>query len=405
MLVVLSNMEITLLTICGLVGILWTIVVIKAIKGLAAIEVIEPYSKKTRKQYRLSVIIPARNEQRGIEASIRSILAQKDVNLELIAVDDHSTDRTGEILDRLAEEDTRLRVIHNPNMEPGWLGKPNAMQHGADIATGEFLLFSDADIIHAPGSFSTAIAEMQQRRHDFLALLPFVEWQGFWENVVLPAAFLVIARYGSKRLEDPASPDAQGSGAFLMIRASAYRKLGGHEQIKNEVMDDIQFARLVKRNGFRVGVRLAPKCLRVRPFVSGREVFWGMTKNLLGAFGNYSWSAIPLGLMFMVVFWIGVICMVAGFPLHSPGVSIAGLALYSYIYGSMWVGRRVISYKPVFLAFYPLASFVLMGSLVVAAYYKTVRGEVLWRGRSVALDVAPNPLFRLYYKFTRKRSA
>ena len=399
------SMQIVLLTLCGLVGILWTFVVIKAAKSLRCIEWIEPGSKKTNRRCRLSVILPARNEQKGIEASVRSILAQKDVDLELIVVDDHSTDRTGKILDHLAGLDSRLKVIHSPELKPGWLGKPNAMQHGADCATGDYLLFSDADIVHYPGSFTTAIAEMQEHRQDFLALLPFVEWQGFWENVILPAAFLVVARYGSKSLEDPSSPDAQASGAFLMIRKSAYRKLGGHEQIKSEVMDDIEFARLVKRNGFRVGIRLAPNCLKVRPFVSGRDVFWGMTKNLLGAFGNHSWSAIPIGLMFMLVFWIGIISIVAGFVIHSPAVSIVGLLLYVYIYASMWVAHRVTSFKPFLLLFYPLASFILMGSLMIAAYYKTFRGEVLWRGRCVALDGVPRIPFKAHFRFVRSKSA
>jgi chlorobactene glucosyltransferase len=398
-------MQITLLILCTLVGIFWTIIVVKATRGLACLKWLEPGSRVPAVRPSLTVVIPARNEQRGVEASVRTILAQDDIDLELIVVDDHSTDSTGEILDRLALTDSRMQVIHSPELKQGWLGKPNAMQNGANIAKGEYLLFSDADIIHTPGSFSTAIAEMQVNKYDFIALLPYVEWQGFWENVILPAAYLVIARYGSKKLEDPASPDAQATGAFLMIRKSAYQELGGHTQIKSAVMDDIEFAHLIKRNGYRVGIRLAPHCVKVRPFVSGREVFWGMTKNLLGAFGNYSFAALPLGLMFLIVFWTGVVSLVAGLLTHNPTVAIAGGLLYTYIYASMWVARRVSSFKPFFLLFYPLASFLLMGSLMIASFYKMFKGEVLWRGRRVALDIAHHNYFRPAIEFIRKKSA
>ena len=128
------------------------------------------------------------------------MLDQQDVDLEIIVVNDHSSDRTGAIADGLAVADPRLRVIHNPELPPGWLGKCNAMQQAAAVATGEMILFTDADIVHSPRCFVTALAEMERRELDFLSLFPLMECVSFWENAILPrswAAWPISPRRGS----------------------------------------------------------------------------------------------------------------------------------------------------------------------------------------------------------------
>src|SRR5262245_499566 len=136
---------------------------------------------------KLSVVIPARNEQQDIERALRSVLGQKGVELHVIVVNDHSTDETGAILRRLADEDSRITVVENPPLEAGWLGKQNAMNHGVAVASGfadELILFTDADVVHCPTSFATGIDVLKKQGLDFLSLTPRIVCESFWENVV-----------------------------------------------------------------------------------------------------------------------------------------------------------------------------------------------------------------------------
>ena len=128
---------------------------------------------------KLSVVIPARNEEEDIEKALKSVLGQQGVDLQVIVVNDHSTDRTGEIVRRLADEDDRITLIENPPLERGWLGKPNAMNHGVRVATADLVLFTDADIVHAPTTFATGISLLQKDNLDFLSLTPRIVCESF----------------------------------------------------------------------------------------------------------------------------------------------------------------------------------------------------------------------------------
>jgi hypothetical protein len=134
----------------------------------------------------LSVVMPARNEAVDLAAALHSILAQEGVHLEVTVVNDHSTDRTGAIADAIARTDPRVRVIHDPPLPPGWLGKCNAMQQGAAGATGDTLLFADADVVQAPTGFATALRAMRENAGDFFSLWPRLENRTVWEHANIP---------------------------------------------------------------------------------------------------------------------------------------------------------------------------------------------------------------------------
>ena len=230
---------------------------------------------------RVSVIIPARDEERTIERTLRALFAQTYRNLEVIVVDDRSTDETSAILGRLAASDSRLRVIRGDEPPPGWLGKPWALHQGSRAATGAILLFIDADIIYAPRTISAAIAAFRAAGVPMIALMPKVEMVGFWENVAMPQLgfflFSVMPLWLSNRSRTPLL--AIGGGTGNMIGRADYDAIGGHEALRTAVVDDVGLAHHVRRSGHRTLTYLADDLISVRIYHGGREIIHGFTKN------------------------------------------------------------------------------------------------------------------------------
>ena len=166
----------------GLVALVWLAITAVNIHSQLHMEFLEPDPSKTGPQPSISAVVPARNEEEGVEDGLRSLLAQPGVDLEVIAINDHSTDRTGEILDRLATEDARVRVLHDPELPPGWLGKTNGLHRGSALATKDLLFFTDADIKHAPGCLAAAAAAMKKDKLDFITLAPRYHWVSIIEH-------------------------------------------------------------------------------------------------------------------------------------------------------------------------------------------------------------------------------
>jgi glycosyltransferase involved in cell wall biosynthesis len=338
---------------------------------------------------RLSVVIPARDEEADIARALWSVLGQQGVLLEVIVVNDHSLDRTGAIADDLAAADPRLKVIHHPELPPGWLGKSNAMQQAAASAGGDILLFTDADIVHAPGCFATALAEMDRRELDFLSLFPHMDCVSLWENALVPALEGGLAFFATPGIEDPRSADALGAGAFLMIRAPVFRAIGGFQPIKHEMLDDVALAREVKRNGYRVGFHFAPELLTVRLYKGNAHAFWGMTKNILEGLRGRMWMGPLVMVLPLFVYWAPIYCAIAGWWEGRPGLLMAGLATYSTQYAIIWLGRSVFQFHPLKVLLFPLVAVPVICCMARALYLYACAGAVHWRGRTI--QVKPRP--------------
>jgi GT2 family glycosyltransferase len=332
---------------------------------------------------RLSVIIPARDEEQDIAVALQSVLDQQDVDLEIIVVNDHSSDRTGEIAGAFALSEPRLRVIHNPELPPGWLGKCNAMQRAAAVATGDILLFTDADILHAPRCFVTALAEMERRELDFLSLFPLMNCVSLWENVILPALVGAVAMLATPGIEDPRSPEALAAGAFLMIRARVFHAIGGFEPIKHAMLDDVALARLVKRNGHRIGFHLAPQLLQVRLYKGNRHAFWGMTKNILAGLNGRFWLAPLVMVLPVFVFWTPVFCAIVGLREARPSLLVMAIGTYGIQYATFWGGHRLFRFRPFKALLFPLVAIPVICCMARALYLYTHQGAVQWRGRTI----------------------
>src|SRR4051812_44312467 len=228
----------------------------------------------------ISIVVAARNEARGIEQAMRSLLAQDVPRLEVVAVDDRSEDATGAILDRFAEADPRLRVVHVAELPPGWLGKCHALWLGAGEARGELVLFTDADVVMAPDTLRRAAAFMRENRVDHLAAGMHVDMPG-WLLQTFGVVFGVLFSLFSRpwKVKDPKSSAHVGVGAFNLIRAEAYRRIGTHRAIAMRPDDDLKLGKLVKKHGLRQDYVNAMAHVRVEWYHSTREALRGLRKN------------------------------------------------------------------------------------------------------------------------------
>ncbi len=361
----------------------WTLHFLFSWRVYRSFDTLEPDPAAGETGPQVSAIVPARNEAEGLERSLRSLLAQAGVELQVIVVNDHSTDGTGAIADRVAAGDARVHVLHDPPLPPGWLGKCNALHCGAALATGAYLLFTDADTDHRPGSLAAAVAELERGDYAFLTLLPRLRYESVWEHTALPLLAVGLAWLVSPRMEAADADRVMGAGAFSLMRADAYRRVGGHAAIRDAVADDVELARLVKRHGLRVGARRAPRCVQVRMYTSARTAFWAYSKNILAGFGRRPWLALPAMLGYNAWVWAGPGAVVAGLGLGSPALAAAGTVLYVGQALSFVLFRDLFAARPLGLLAFPLSGVSFMCSTLVALYYWYVKGGVHWRGRTL----------------------
>ena len=196
----------------------------------------------------VSILVPARNEEhRILAASLRSMLDQDYGNFEVIAINDRSTDATGAILESVAKENPRLRVIHGKDLPHDWLGKSHAMQQALDQANGEWILATDADMIFERAALRTALNRLLENDGDAITLIPLFEALSFWERVMIPTWMWVFLMYKIfYRIDDPKSPGAVGIGGFFLAKRSVLRELDVYASLKNEVMEDVRLAEMIK---------------------------------------------------------------------------------------------------------------------------------------------------------------
>jgi glycosyltransferase involved in cell wall biosynthesis len=253
----------------------------------------------------VSVIIPARNEEASLAACLESLASQQGIDFEIIVVDDHSTDRTHEIATSFSGR--RVRVIEAPELPAGWTGKNNAVVAGERVARGRWLLFTDADTVHVPGSLERALTEARDHKADMLSYSPEQIAVTFWEMAAMPVIFAELARqYSPSKVSDPNSTIAAANGQYILISREAYDAVGGHTAIAGEILEDVALARAVKRSGRRIFFRYAADAVRTRMYRNFAQLREGWTKNLELLFPNPSQLAVKT-LMLWVIPWAAVL--------------------------------------------------------------------------------------------------
>ncbi|MGC2323107.1 MAG: glycosyltransferase, partial [Terriglobales bacterium] len=213
----------------------------------------------------VSVIVPARNEEACLAACLESLAGQQNVSFEIIVVDDGSTDRTAAI----ARSFAGVKLIEARPLPEGWSGKSNAVYNGAQQARGEWLLFTDADTVHLPGSLSRALAEAKSCGAEMLSYSPAQELHGFLERAVMPVIFAELAAtYRPREVSDPSSPAAAANGQYVLVTREAYDAVGAHAAIAKCLLEDVELARAVKRSGRKLRFRFGGDAVRTRMYRS-----------------------------------------------------------------------------------------------------------------------------------------
>ena len=229
---------------------------------------------------RLSVVIPARNEERNVQEALQSILEQDYPNIEFMVINDRSTDGTGAILASMARRDPRLQVIEISDLPAGWLGKNFALYRGAQTATGELILFADADVVMDPTSLTRAVTYFLRRHLDHLAILPEIRMPGALLGMLMSAFGIIFSLYARPwKAKDPKSKRFIGVGAFNLVSAPAYRAAGTHEAIAMRPDDDIKLGKLLKKQGYHQEMMFGSGMMHVEWYSSVREMIDGLMKN------------------------------------------------------------------------------------------------------------------------------
>jgi len=323
----------------------------------------------------VSVIIPARDEERSIERTVRAFLAQTWPALEIVVVNDRSVDATGGILAGIA--DPRLVVLDNEEPPPGWLGKPWALHQGSLRAHGELLLFVDADVLYEPDAVAAAVTHLQDRDVPMLSLFPHFVLRGFWEHVVMPNlgffAFSSLPLWLSNRSRIPLL--GIGAGTGNLIRRADYDAIGGHVALQDAVVDDVGLARLARRHGRRTEVARAEDFLSVRMYEGLGEIVRGFTKNAFATVGR-SYAAMA------VLAVLAVATHVLPYVLACMGDAIA-MAIIAVITLTRLVLFVPLRYGVVnALLAHPLMIAVWGWILLRSTWYTGVRRQLQWRGRT-----------------------
>ena len=282
----------------ALIACFWLIFGLRNLIGLLSLPWLSKFPPlESTNAPRISLVFAARDEQEKLPQALETLSKISYPNLEIVAVDDRSQDKTSSILDEAANRDDRFRVIHVKELPQGWLGKPHALQKAYEVSTGEWLLFTDADVRFAPDALSRAMNLVQSRNADHLTLFGDVDREGFWDTVLL--TFFGLAMHlatESPRVSNPNSRAYIGIGAFQLVRRSAYEACGTHERLRMEVVDDIKLGKILKLGGYRSCVGIAVGFVAVRWQSGFRNLIRGVTKNFFAGL-NYS---VPLAVAAIV---------------------------------------------------------------------------------------------------------
>src|SRR6266511_4992102 len=229
----------------------------------------------------ISVCIPARNAERNIRACVEAILGQDYPNFNVIVLADRSTDATGEILGSLAAQNDKLKIINGSDLPKGWAGKPHALFQASAAAHGEWLCFVDADTFLSSTTLSSCYAKAIETHADMFTIMTFQIMGTFWEKVVMPLVMTALSvGFSPRKVNDPKRRDAIANGQFIMIKRTIYDAIGGHESVKDQIVEDKAISEKVKWAGYRLVVANGMQFAQTRMYTSLPSMWEGWTKNI-----------------------------------------------------------------------------------------------------------------------------
>jgi glycosyltransferase involved in cell wall biosynthesis len=332
----------------------------------------------------VTIIVPARNEEASIRQALSQLLALDYDNYEIIAVDDRSTDRTGEIMEGVtAFSNDRLKIIHISELPPRWMGKAHAMWRAARQSTADWLLFTDADVMFRHDCLRRAIAYAEAERADHLVLFPRTIMKRPGEKMML-AFFQLMFVFGHRpwKVADPKAKDHIGVGAFNLVRRQVYESVGTYESLRFEVVDDMKLGKVIKNAGFRQRNVLGGDLLELHWAHGARGVVRNLTKNFFAVMSYQSWRAIGF-------------CVAAAFLNIMPfaGVFLAnGWARVPYVISLaclffLYFGMSLFSdVRPWYVLLHPVGTVLFIYTMLRSMFFALRNGGVEWRGTVYPLD-------------------
>ncbi|TFE03155.1 glycosyltransferase [Jeotgalibacillus salarius] len=366
-----------LFLLLSLTALFWMVIAVDTYRGLMILPALEKEATLSSSGM-ISVIVPARNEETHIEKSIRSQLSQTYQQIEWILVNDRSTDQTGKMMEKLAAQDQRVRVIHISKLPDGWLGKNYALYKGAQAAAGHTYLFTDADVIYEPDLIAKAVSYMDRVKIDHLTVSPDLQSRSF-----LLKGFVAFFLFGFSYYKRPwsanrdKSKSGMGIGAFNMITKEAYKKTGGHQAIRLRPDDDLQLGMLVKRHGLSQRMATAKTMLRVEWYPTLKEALKGLEKN---AFAGLHYSYTFTFAAMTGVFISQVLPFIAVFHSDFYTSAMAWVVITAIMAVYIPLTRKLTTYSSWHAVLFPVSAILFIFAVIRAAMLTLIRGGVKWRG-------------------------
>jgi cellulose synthase/poly-beta-1,6-N-acetylglucosamine synthase-like glycosyltransferase len=335
---------------------------------------------------RVSIIVPGRNEEEHIEQTLTRLLALDYDNYEVIAVDDRSSDRTGDVMDRIGASvnvHDRLKVIHIDSLPARWLGKTYAMWTAARQASGDWLLFTDADVLFKPDSLRRALAYAEAEPADHLVLLPRMIMQRAGEKMMI-AFFQTLFVFGHRpwKVADPKAKDHIGVGAFNLVRRRVYDAIGSYERLRMEVLDDMKLGKVVKNAGYAQRNVFGGDLISVRWAKGAMGVVQNLTKNFF-AIMSFQWPRVLLGCFALAVLnlmpFLGI-WLAQGWARIPYGLALLSMFL---IYMGMSRKSGVSAY---YFVLHPVSTALFVYTMLLSTILTLGRGGVVWRGTKYPLE-------------------
>lgn len=350
------------------------VVAIRATQALRA----KAVETKSIDRERVSVLIPARNEEQNIGTLLSSLQAVEDVELEVIVIDDGSRDRTAAIVESIAASDSRIRLIKGQPRPEGWSGKNWACSQGAKAATGEWFLFTDADTTHRPQGLQQTLSLMKENSLDLSSAIPFHRCVSWWEKLLGPFHFLVLV--SSAAFLHPKRKQLFAIGQFLLFRRDSYFKQGGHEAIRASLADDLDLANACLEAGGRYGVERTGKVFDVRMYSSFNDFIQGWRRIFRLGFAHAN-------VLRVAEIYFVIACVMMNFKLRAstiPEIGLGWAAILILIFSQRKYGQ--FSFLGPVLMPFSLGIFVFI--TILSAMDRLLKRNLIWRGRSYKSTVA-----------------
>jgi chlorobactene glucosyltransferase len=337
-------------------------------------------------QPQVSILIPARNEAAVIGQTVRRLLAQTCSHFEIIILDDNSTDNTAAIARAAGNDDPRLKILAGTPLPPGWLGKNWACHQLAQAASGEWLIFTDADGIWSPHALAALLAEIQHTQADLLTIWPTQHTVTWGERLVVPLMALVVIGYLPLPLvhHTPWSSFAAANGQLLAFRREAYQAVGGHTAVRGEIVEDIILARLVKKQGLRLRMADGAGIISCRMYQNWPEVRDGYAKNIIAGYGNKVIWLILATIFHWLIFLVPWLWLALGWLDNSlPGWPLWPLILIGLGVGVRMLTAAVTRQRLADALLMPVSALLMTRIAFQAIWWRWRYGGPRWKGRTL----------------------